>query len=81
MQAHRLSQSPSKHVVAFLAALLCTALQLAAVVALADTPATSAGVQMVELERVVVTGKRVAATEAPQQQVAGVCEPPALQRC
>lgn len=79
MHTHRLSQSPSSHVVAFAAAVLCTAVQLAAVVALADTPAP-AGVQLVELERVVVTGKRVAATEAPQQ-LAGVCESREPQRC
>lgn len=79
MHTHRLSQSPSSHVVAFVAAVLCTAVQLAAVVALADTPAP-AGVQLVELERVVVTGKRVAATEAPQQ-LARVCESREPQRC
>ena len=39
MQAHRLRQSPSTHVVAFAAAVLCTALQVAAVAALAGTQA------------------------------------------
>ena len=78
MHAHRLSRSPSTRFLALGAAALCTALQLAVVTMLAEYQAP-AGAQMVQLERVVVSGKRVAAAEAPQRLAA--CETPDAQRC